>query len=61
MHTAVNVKMDAFDDLLLSGGVHHQLGSVEYHPQVDAGKPNHNSEAESLHLHSEFGSNWYNL
>jgi len=43
MHT---VKMDAFDDLLLSESVCHQLGIVEYHPQVDADKPNHNTEVE---------------
>jgi len=32
MHTAIYVKMDAFDDLLLSEGVSQQLGIVEYHP-----------------------------
>ena len=40
------VKMDAFDDLLLSEGVCRQLGIVEYHPQVDANKPNRDPEVE---------------
>ena len=47
MHTAIYVKMDAFDDLLLSEGVCHQLGIVEYHPQVDASKPNGDGEVEA--------------
>ena len=32
MHTSIYVKMDAFDHLLLSEGVCHQLGIMEYHP-----------------------------
>ena len=47
MHTAIYVKMDAFDDLLLSGGVCRQLGIVEYHPQVDANKPNDDAAVEA--------------
>ena len=47
MHTAIYVKMDAFDDLLLSEGLCHQLGIVEYHPQVDASKPNGDGEVEA--------------
>ena len=47
MHTVTYVKMDAFDDLLLSEGVCHQLGIVEYHPQVDASKPNCDAEVEA--------------
>ena len=47
MHTAIYVKMDAFDDLLLSEGVCRQLGIVEYHPQVDANKPNDDAAVEA--------------
>ena len=39
--------MDAFDDLLLSEDVCHQLGIVEYHPQVDVHKPNCDAEVEA--------------
>ena len=35
MHTSVYVKMDAFDDLLLSEGVCCQLGIVMYHSSVE--------------------------
>ena len=48
MHTAIYVKMNAFDDSLLSEGVCHQLGIVDYHPQVDAKKPNCDAEVEAL-------------
>ena len=34
MHTSVYVKMDAYDDLLLSEGVCSQLGIVTYHSKV---------------------------
>jgi len=34
MNTAVYVKMDTLDDLLLSEGVCHHLGIVTYHPNV---------------------------
>ena len=34
MNTAVYLKMDAHDDLLLSGGVCHHLGIVAYQPSV---------------------------
>ena len=34
MQTAIYVKMDAHDDLLLSEGVCRQLGIVTYHPHV---------------------------
>ena len=34
MRTAVYIKMDAHDQLLLSEGVCHQLGIVTYHPDV---------------------------
>ena len=61
MHTAIYVKMDAFDDLLLSEGVCRQLGIVEYHPQVDANKPNDDAAVEELpRQHSVFGFSWYN-
>ena len=38
MSTAVYVKMDAYDQLLLSEGVCLQLGIVSYHYSVDSGK-----------------------
>ena len=38
MSTAVYVKMDAYDQLLLSEGVCRQLGIVSYHSSVDSGK-----------------------
>ena len=47
IHTSIYVKMDAFDDLLLSEDVCHQLGIVEYHPQVDVHKPNCDAEVEA--------------
>ena len=47
MHTAIYVKMDAFDDLLLSEGVCRQLGIVEYHPQVEANKRNCDAPVEA--------------
>jgi hypothetical protein len=34
MKTPIYVKMDAFDQLLLSEGVCRQLGIVSYHPDV---------------------------
>ena len=37
MSTAVYVKMDAYDQLLLSEGVCRQLGIVSYHSSVDPG------------------------
>ena len=38
MSTVVYVKMDAYDQLLLSEGVCRQLGIVSYHSSVDSGK-----------------------
>lgn len=38
MKTSMYVKMDAPEPLLLSEGVCRQLGIVEYHPEVKAGK-----------------------
>ena len=38
LRTTVYVKMDAFDQLLLSEGVCRQLGIVQYHPSVSARK-----------------------
>ena len=40
MHTPVYVKMDAYDDLLLSEGVCWQLGIVTYHSQVESNQSN---------------------
>ena len=40
MHTSVYVKMDAYDDLLLSEGVCSQLGIVTYHAQVGGNQSN---------------------
>ena len=47
MHTAIYVKMDAFDDLMLSEGVCRQLGIVEYHPQVENSKSNCDTPVEA--------------
>jgi len=55
MHTAIYVKMDAFDDLLLSEGVCQQLGIVECHPLVVM------LLWKFLHQHAVYQSNWYNL
>ena len=35
MHTAIYVKIDAHDQLLLSDGVCHQLGVISYHDNVE--------------------------
>ena len=40
MHTPVYVKMDAYDDLLLSEGVCWQLGIVTYHSDVESNQSN---------------------
>ena len=38
MRTTVYIKMDTYDQLLLSEGVCRQLGIVSYHPSVSLGK-----------------------
>ena len=38
MKTAIYIKMDAHDQLLLSEGVCRQLGIISYHPDVQAGQ-----------------------
>ena len=40
MRTPVYIKMDAYDDLLLSEGLCRQLGIVAYHPKVSADNQN---------------------
>ena len=47
MQTAIYVKMDAHDDLLLSEGVCRQLGIVMYHPQVNTPPTTIPAEEES--------------
>ena len=47
MHTAIYVKLDAFDDILLSEGVCQQLGIMEYHPPVENNKPNYVTPVEA--------------
>ena len=49
MKTAVYVKMDAQDQLLLSEGVCHQLGIVTYHPSIEPPSvPDQNSGDNAL-------------
>ena len=50
MHTSVYVKMDAYDSLLLSEGVCHQLGIIKYHPSVGASIPTIPSSSEDAHV-----------
>ena len=48
MSTAVYVKMNAYDKLLLSEGVCRQLGIVSYHSSVESGKTMKKTTKENL-------------
>ena len=52
MHTPVYVKMDAYDDLLLSEGVSWQLGIVTYHSHVESNQSNTVLDKPTLLTHS---------
>ena len=50
MCTPIYVKMDARDSLLLSEGVCHQLGIIQYHPDVGANPHPTQSESPDAHV-----------
>ena len=52
MHTPVYVKMDAYDDLLLSEGVCWQLGIVTYHSDMESNQSNTVVDKPTLLTHS---------
>ena len=52
MHTPVYVKMDAYDDLLLSEGVCWQLGIVTYHSQVESNRSSTTMDSPTLSARS---------
>lgn len=53
MRTAVYIKVDACDPLLLSEGVCHQLGIISYHPDAEDVKPLGDKQCKQLVVPSE--------
>ena len=49
MHTSVYIKMDAYDQLLLSEGVCRQLGIVSYHPSVEIWRGARKQKRKQVH------------